>query len=247
MRAHAWTSTAATTLGFVAVWFAFSQGYPPDLWPGPAHVLRALWALAEEHLLAPHIFASLGRMLTGYLFAIAAAVPLGFVLGTWSRGHVALDPLLQVLRPISPIAWFPLAVLWFGVGDRPAVFIIALATFFPVFMTTVNAVRAVPSNYLRLARNFGATRPFLFTAVLIPAAVPQVVAGLRIGLGISWVNLVAGEMLGAQSGLGYLIVDARNSLRTDRIVAVMLLIGMLGLVLDRFMSALVKAVPGARG
>lgn len=247
MRAHSWASTMATTAGFVALWFGFSRGYPPDLWPGPAHVLRALWALAEEDLLAPHILASLGRMLAGYLFAIGTAVPLGLVLGSWSRGHAALDPLLQVLRPISPIAWFPLAVLWFGVGDRPAVFIIALATFFPVFMATVNSVRAVPSNYLKLARNFGATRSFFLLAVLIPAAVPQVVTGLRIGLGISWVNLVAGEMLGAQSGLGYLIVDARNSLRTDRIVAVMLLIGILGLLLDRFMNALVKAVPGARG
>jgi NitT/TauT family transport system permease protein len=223
-----------------------SRSYAPELWPGPLLVLSALSGLVREGILASNVLASLGRMLAGFGLALALALPTGLGFGAWSRGYTAVDPVIQVLRPISPIAWFPLAVVWFGVGDRPAVFIIALATFFPVFLATVGAVRAVPMNFVRLAENFGGSRLFLFARVLVPAAFIQILTALRIAVGIAWVNLVAGEMLGAQSGLGYLIVDARNSLRTDRIVAVMIVIGLLGFSLDRLTALLAKLVREVR-
>jgi NitT/TauT family transport system permease protein len=183
-----------------------------------------------------HIGVSLLRFAGGYGLALLAALPLGLLLGWWSRGLTALDPLIQVIRPISPIAWFPLAVLWFGVGNAPAVFIITLSAFFPILLATISGVRAVPSGYLRIAANLGAPRLLVARSVVLPAAFPTIVVGLRIALGTAWIHLVAGEMLGAQSGLGFLIVDARNFLRTDLIIAGMLVIGILGLALDRLVG-----------
>jgi NitT/TauT family transport system permease protein len=139
------------------------------------------------------------------------------------------------LRPISPIAWFPLAVLWFGIGNPPAIFIIFLAAFFPILLATISGVRDVDPLHLKVAANFGAGRVFTFLAVILPAAFPHVMVGLHIALGTAWIHLVAGEMLGAQSGLGYLIVDARNFLRTDLIIAGMLLVGVLGLAINAAM------------
>ena len=127
-------------------------------------------------------------------------------------------------------------MLWFGVGNAPAIFIITLAAFFPILLSTVSAVRTVPPVYLRVAQNYGAGRLLLLRSVLLPAAFPTIVVGLRIAMGAAWIHLVAGEMLGAQSGLGFLIVDARNFLRTDLIVAGMLTVGFLGLAIDRLVA-----------
>jgi NitT/TauT family transport system permease protein len=163
------------------------------------------------------------------------AIPLGLLLGGFAPAGRACDPLLQLLRPISPIAWFPLAVLWFGIGNPPAIFIIFLAAFFPILLATISGVRDVDRLHLKVAANFGAGRAFTFLAVVLPAAFPHIMVGLHIALGTAWIHLVAGEMLGAQSGLGYLIVDARNFLRTDLIIAGMLLVGALGLGINAAM------------
>jgi NitT/TauT family transport system permease protein len=138
-------------------------------------------------------------------------------------------------------------VLWFGVGNAPAVFIITLSAFFPILLSTVSAVRAIPPTYLRVAANFGAKRFLLLRAVLLPAAFPTIVVGLRIATGAAWIHLVAGEMLGAQSGLGFLIVDSRNFLRTDLIVAGMLTVGILGLAIDRLVALAERRVRLAWG
>ena len=182
-----------------------------------------------------HCFWDCGTILAN-LLAVAAAIPLGLFFGRFSRCHQAIDPLLQVLRPISPIAWFPLAVLWFGIGNLPAIVIIFLAAFYPVLLSTVTAVRNVPPVYLKVADNFGASRRKIFRDVIIPAAFPQITVGLHIAIGSAWVFLVAGEMLGVRSGLGYLIIDSRNNLRTDLVIVGILLIGLSGLLVDRIMG-----------
>lgn len=228
-----WLGPALGLTVLVAAWYAASRPFTPEQFPGPADVLRAARELLRDGSLWTHLGVSLLRFGAGCAVAMVLALPLGLSLGWWSRGLEVLDPVLQVLRPISPIAWFPLAVLWFGVGDAPAVFIIALAAFFPSLLATIGAVRNVPAAYLRVAANFGASPLLVFRSVLLPSALPGIIIGLRIALGTAWIHLVAGEMLGAQSGLGFLIVDARNFLRTDLIVAGMILIGLLGLGLDR--------------
>jgi len=227
------------TLGLAALlllWQLAARRYSPDQFPGPVQVAQACRELVVDGTLWVHLKASLLRFVTAYALAVLLALPLGLLLGWWSLGLRVLDPVIQILRPISPIAWFPLAVLWFGVGNAPAVFIITLAAFFPLFLATVAAVHHVPAAYLRVAKNFGASPLLVFRAVLLPGAFPGIVMGLRLALGAAWINLVAGEMLGAQSGLGFMIVDARNFLRTDLIVAGMLIIGLLGLTVDRLVA-----------
>lgn len=222
--------------GFLLTWSLLARCYTPEQLPGPWQTLSVWREMADDGTIWMHIRISLLRFFSAYALALTASLPLGLLLGWYTRAMRVLDPVIQILRPISPIAWFPLAVLWFGVGNAPAVFIITLSAFFPILLATVSAVRAVPTGYLRVAQNFGASRLTLFRTVVLPAAFPTIVVGLRIAVGTAWIHLVAGEMLGAQSGLGFLIVDARNSLRTDTILAAMATIGLLGLAVDRTMS-----------
>lgn len=226
---------ALSLVAFLAVWQFAASFWPPELFPSPLDVAKAFHELADMGVLWGHIGISLARFSTAYLAAIAIAVPLGLFLGRNPRCRQAIDPLVQVLRPISPIAWFPLAVLWFGIGNAPAVFIIFLAAFYPVLLSTVSAVVGIPPVYLKVANNFGAKPGAVFLRVIIPAAFPGIMVGLHIAVGTAWIHLVAGEMLGAQSGLGFMIVDARNFLRTDWIMAGMLIVGFLGLCINQAM------------
>ena len=235
----------SSLIAFTLLWQLAARQYPPEQFPAPSDVVRAIMELAEMGTLWSHMGISLARFGTAYLLAVSAGVPLGLFLGRFIPCHKAVDPLIQVLRPISPIAWFPLAVLWFGIGNAPAVFIIFLASFFPVLLSTISAVRGVPPVYLKVAGNFGANAGMTFVRVIVPAAFPGIMVGLHIAVGTGWIHLVAGEMLGAQSGLGFMIVDARNFLRTDQIMAGMLLIGLLGLAIYRGMK-LLEQVLGRR-
>jgi len=225
-------------LVFAGIWQLAAGQYPPEQFPAPIDVLKAIKELSDSGVLWGHIGISLARFGCAYLLAVIVAIPLGLFLGRFSRCHKAIDPLIQVLRPISPIAWFPLAVLWFGIGNVPAVFIIFLAAFFPVLLSTISAVRAVPQVYLKVAANFGTRPGMTFLRVIVPAAFPGIMVGLHIAVGTAWIHLVAGEMLGAQTGLGFMIVDARNFLRTDQIMAGMLLVGLLGLIIYRGMKVI---------
>lgn len=223
---------------FAGIWQLIAYFYSPALFPGPDATLAALIEVAANGSLWTNIWISLVRFFTGYVLALLIAIPLGLLFGCLGFLQRLFDPLIQVLRPISPIAWSPLAVLWFGIGNAPAIYIIYLACFFPILLTTINAVKSIPSVYLKVARNFGAGPVTTVVRVIVPAAFPGIMVGLHIAVGTGWIHLVAGEMLGAQSGLGYMIVDARNFLRTDLIMAGMLVIGVLGLAIYRSIRAL---------
>jgi NitT/TauT family transport system permease protein len=223
----------AVGTGVLALWWGAVRASGSDLFPTPLEVLRGILELAERGLLAKYVVASLFRVTWGFGLAVAVGVPLGLLLGWFERAFLALNPLIQVLRPISPIAWIPLAILWFGVTDRAPIFLIFLASVFPITVATVAAVRNLEPVYVRAARNFGLGRGELFRRVILPAALPQILTGVRIALGIAWLVVVAAEMIAVNSGLGYLIIDARNAgKRYDLVVAGMLLIGGIGLVLD---------------
>ncbi|MBS1186917.1 MAG: transporter, rane protein [Burkholderiaceae bacterium] len=223
---------AATLLLFLLAWQLASSAYPSDQFPSPLNVLLGFSEIARNGVLIEHVSISLFRFSLAYLLAAILAIPLGLLLGGFKTLQRASDPLVQLLRPISPIAWFPLAVLWFGIGNLPAIFIIFLASFFPVLLAAITGVRHVDPLYLKVAANFGASRSETFLKIIWPAAFPHIMVGLNIALGTGWIHLVAGEMLGAQSGLGFMIVDARNFLRTDLIIAGMLLVGLLGLLIN---------------
>ena len=214
-------------------WQAGVASHPGTLVPTPWQSLRAIGELAQKGLLFKYVVASLFRVTWGYLTALVLAVPFGMILGLWRRGELAINPLLQVLRPISPLAWIPIAILWFGVGDVSAMFLIFLASFLPLTLTAMHAVHDVESQHLAAARNFGLHGWRLVRSVILPAILPQLLVGMRITLGIAWLVVVAAEMIAVNSGLGFLIVDARNAgNRYDLVVAGMILIGTIGVLLD---------------
>lgn len=229
---------ALTFLVLLCVWQGVTQLqiYPEHLFPSPVAVAKGFIELFDSGELWQYISVSLLRFAAGYGVAALLALPLGLMFGRCLNLWRAFDPLVQVLRPVSPIAWFPLISLWFGIGNLPAVVIIFLAAFYPILLATVAAVRNVPSLYLKVAGNFGASPRKVLWDVVVPAAFPQITIGLHIAIGSAWVFLVAGEMLGVRSGLGYLIIDSRNNMRTDLVVVGILLIGLLGLLIDRLMG-----------
>jgi NitT/TauT family transport system permease protein len=217
----------------LAAWHFAARLQRTALIPGPWPVASGIIELAERGLLGKYVVASLFRVTWGYLLAVVSAIPLGLVLGWNRRAGMAFDPSLQILRPISPLAWIPLAILWFGVGDLAAVFLIFLASFLPLTVTAMNAVRNIPSIHLDAGRNFGLSQRQLVYKVLYPAVLPKLIVGLRLALGIAWLVVVAAEMVAVNSGLGFLIIDARNAgNRYDLVIAGMVLIGVIGLLLD---------------
>jgi NitT/TauT family transport system permease protein len=149
-----------------------------------------------------------------------------------------LNPVIQFLRPISPLAWIPLAMLWFGIGDPPAIFLIFLSSFFPMVVSTTIAVHNINRTYFQVAANFKFTRWEMLTMLILPAIIPEVVTALRLTITIAWLVVVAAEMIAVQSGLGYLILDARNALRMDYVMDGMIVIGLIGIVLDALMRRL---------
>jgi NitT/TauT family transport system permease protein len=176
------------------------------------------------------------RVGIAYSTAVAVAIPLGMLMGWFKTLDRALNPLFQLMRPISPIAWTPIAILWFGIGGISPIFLIFLGAFFPVVVATAAAVRGVGAQYIRAARNFELSGPRLFARVIFPAALPEILTGMRIALGVAWLVVVAAEMVATESGLGYMIIDARNQVtRYDLVVGAMVLIGIIGLVLDGIM------------
>lgn len=223
-------TAAAALLGLWAVAVRFQTS---GLFPDPLQVLSGLGELLQKGLLAKHVVASLFRVTWGYSLAVVTAIPLGLLLGWYRRGEQALNPILQLLRPISPLAWIPISILWFGVGDVAAIFLIYIASALTLVVAAMNAVRNVPPALLRAGRNFGLSDRRLLLDVVLPAALPQLIVALRISLGVAWLVVVAAEMIAVNSGLGFLIVDARNAgNRYDLVVAGMVMIGLIGLALD---------------
>lgn len=238
-EALSWARPLLLILVLLAVWQVLVIRHPGGLLPGPWGVGLGIGDLLQHGLLFKYVIASLFRVTWGYGLAVILAIPLGMVIGWYSRAEMAFNPLIQILRPISPLAWIPIAILWFGVGDLAAIFLIFLGSFFPLLLTSMNAVRSVPAIYINAGRNFGLRPSELFYRVLYPATLPEIIVGLRITLGVAWLVVVAAEMISVNSGLGFLIVDARNAgNRYDLVVAGMVLIGVIGLLLDQGIRSL---------
>jgi NitT/TauT family transport system permease protein len=217
----------------VAAWELAVRATGTSVFPAPAAVARAVAELARRGVLVAYMRDSLLRVAGGYAIALALGIPLGVVLGWYPAAARAVNPALQILRPISPLAWIPVAIVLFGISNAATLFLVFLASFFPIVVATMNGVGGVPTMYLRAGRNFGLSTSALLRRVVWPAALPQVLVGLRIALGVAWLVVVAAEMIAVDSGLGYLVIDSRNAgKRYDLVVAAMLLIGVIGLALD---------------
>jgi NitT/TauT family transport system permease protein len=223
----------------VALWWITVVLTESAIFPTPWQVVEGTLELARDGTLWEHIGASLFRVAAGFGIAVAFAIPLGLWMG-WVRGaFVTLNPVFQILRPISPIAWIPIAILWFGVGNASPIYLIFIASVFPMIVQTTVGVHTIEKRYLRAAENFGVPRRKLFLQVVFPATLPQIITGMRIGLGVAWLVVVAAEMIALHSGLGYMIIDSRNAgNRYDLVIAGMIIIGLIGLALDGIMRLL---------
>lgn len=223
----------------LAIWWMLLARNDSAIFPTPLEVLTGTVELVEDGSLWEHISSSLMRVSAGFALALACAIPLGLWMGRVDAVYTTLNPIFQILRPISPIAWIPIAILWFGVGNASPVFLIFIAAVFPMIVQTAAAVHTIEQRYLRAAANFGVTRGKLLRLVIIPAVLPQIIIGMRITLGVAWLVVVAAEMIALRSGLGYLIMDSRNAgNRYDLVVASMIIIGLIGLLLDGLMRLL---------
>lgn len=210
------------------------------LFPPPLKVLTAFGELVTTGLrgstsnviLIGHIFASLGRFFAGYFLSTLVAVTLGLILGWFPKAFAYINPIIQVLRPIAPVAWLPFLVLLIGIGDLPAIAIIFIAGFFPILLSTVTAVKNMDVIYLKVAKNFDLTQRETLVKIVFPEIFPQIIGSLHQALSTCWIFLVSGEMVGSQSGLGFLVMDSKNCIRADALLATMFTIGIIGLLLD---------------
>lgn len=219
--------------------------FPSSLFPHPAAVARGLWIEVASGRLLRDAVASIFRVGTGFLLATAIGVPAGLALGSSSVARDALLPVVNFFRNLSPLAWIPFAILWLGIGDAPAIFLIFMGAVFPVVLSTAAAVASIPRVYFRVARDLGIGGLRLFTEVTLPAIAPQVITTLRVAAGLSWLVVVAAEMIAGRDGLGFAVWDARNGLRIDLLAAAMIVIGLIGVGLDRLLVQLTR-VPSVR-
>jgi len=249
--------SVALPVGLLVLWEALSRAgaINPLILPSPSKVFvrwiaylsptkpfdpsagsRVAWLLSGE---LPHdTLASFVRILMGFAVGAGLALPLGLAMGAIDGAYRFVNPLVQILRPIPPIAYIPLAILWFGLGNPPAVFLIALGAFFPVLMNTIAGVRQVDAIYVLAARNLGARGGTLFRRVILPAAAPHILTGVRVGVGVAFIVVIVAEMIAVNDGLGYRILEAREFFWSDKIIAGMISIGLLGLFLDTLVSRL---------
>jgi len=226
----------------LAIWFCLSRlgVFPESAFPSPVAVARGFGIELRSGRLLDDLIASLFRVSCGFLLAVILGLPTGLWMGHHFRSRVALLPAINFFRSLSPLAWIPFAILWFGIGDLPAIFLIFMACFFPIVVATVSAVAAIPSIYFRVARDYSFSGAELLMKVTLPAIAPQVITSLRVTAGLAWLVVVAAEMIAGRDGLGFAIWDARNGLRMDLLVVGMIVIGVIGVIIDRILVRLMK-------
>jgi len=225
----------ALPVALLLAWYVVTEVRPlfhPTILPSPVAVARMFWKLLWNGELFGHIGASLLRIFYANLAALALGVPLGLAMGLYRPAERLLDGLLSIFRPIPPLAWVPLSILWLGIGTLSVVFITFLAAFFAIIINTIAGARAVDRLHMRAALSLGASRRRIMTHVVLPTVVSHVFTGVRIAIGVSWMSIVAAELIAASSGLGYMITYYREVLRTDAIIVGMLTIGVIGLLMD---------------
>jgi NitT/TauT family transport system permease protein len=230
------------------IWHFATYGHKFTLIPPPSDVAVALWDLAfggvnddaYSRTLHIHLLASLSRVYGGFAIALAVALPLGLLIGRIALVRQVLDPTLQVLRPIPVTAWLPLAMIMFGLGPRSAFFLVCLGAFYPILINTIFGVRTVDPRLFEAASMLGCTGTAQFFRVVLPASLPAIFTGLRLGLGFAWVVIVVGEMTGVQTGLGAIIMEARQLSRTEIVICGMIVIGIAGFISDRLVMMIGK-------
>ena len=237
-----WAEKIVFPVLIIGVWQASSYSTDFDsLFPAPSNIMHALldWMFAIDgstQSVSGQWFTAAGsslmRVSTGYGLAIVFGIIVGVVCSWWNVTKRLLEPTIQLLRFIPPVSWIPLSIIWFGIGDGPAVFLVFLASFFHIFINTTHGIVSTPQNLLRVTEMMSATSLQKLIYVASPYAVPSIFTGLRTGLGAAWMTVVTSEMIAVKSGLGYSLWDSYNFMRLDLVVAAMLSIGVIGYLCD---------------
>lgn len=231
----------------IVLWIAvYAAGvFHESAFPSPLSVLRGFGEEFRNGRLVNDLITSLFRVSCGFGLAVLLGIPMGLWLGLKLSARLAFLPIINFFRNLSPLAWMPFAILWFGVGDAPAIFLIFLAAIFPVILATMAAVANIPMVYFRVAQDYGLIGLEMLTQVTVPAIMPQLITTLRVTAGLSWLVVVAAEMIAGRDGLGFAVMDSRNGLRTDLLVVEMIVIGLIGIVIDRMLVQLTR-IPSVR-
>lgn len=242
-----WLAPLPVVLGALALWWYLSSRgiLTSAIVPSPLEVWQGFGEEWRAGRLVRDVSSSLFRVAVGFGLSVLIGVPCGLALGGNAIVRAAFLPGLNFFRSLSPLAWIPFAILWFGVGDKPSVFLIFMATFFPLVLSTMAAVIGIPSVYFRVAHDYGLKGLDLLLEVTLPAIMPQLITTLRVTAGVAWLVVVAAEMIAGDSGLGFAIWDARNGLRNDLLVVSMFIIGIIGVLLDKVLALLVN-LPSVR-
>lgn len=226
---------------FVLSWYIASTTglfgrYPPRLMvlllPTPLDVARTVWEMAVTGNLARHLGISLYRVTAGFALAVCLGVPLGVAMGRYRTVNGLVEPLIRVFQPIPGVAWVPLAIVWFGLGDKAAIFIITISSLFPVLLNTIQGMRDVDGTLISAALTMGANSRQIAAKVLLPSLVPYLITGFRIGMGFAWRVVIAAEMVGVPSGLGYMLSLGRGIGRTDITIVTMVALGTVMLLIE---------------
>ncbi len=248
-----WLLSAIGTIGFVALWsgMAVSGLVPSTFLPGPMQVLQRLVQLTHEpfagYTLPMHLLSSLQRFAFGFGLAVLIGIPLGLLMAWFRSIDRIVTPVFEAVRFVAPIAWVPFAALWFGTGIGGPVLIIFMGAFPPVLINTYRGAKFVDTKYIEASDMLGAGPWRGITQVLLPAAVPSIVAGLRISAGLGWQSLVGAELIVASSGVGYLMVKGQASLSTSTVMSGMIAIGIVGLIIDVLLRKLQQTIETRRG
>jgi NitT/TauT family transport system permease protein len=226
--------TATSIAGVVGVWWLVAQAglFNPELFPSPAAVWVAAVELYDEGLMQADLAASLGRAFVGFTCGASLGVIVGILTARTRIINFCLNPLLTMLRPIPAIALVPIAIVWFGIGEASKYFVISYTVFLAVWLNTHHGTSSVAETYIRASRSLGASTFREFFEVVVPAAAPHIVSGLRLGAAVAFLSLVAAELTGASSGIGFRIQEARQFIRTDRMFVGLIELGLLGAALD---------------
>jgi sulfonate transport system permease protein len=225
----------------IAVWKAADiAGYIVSYtMPPPEDIVITAVEFYNDGTLLEHIKASFIRVIEGFGIALVLALFFGVIIGLNRRFERFTDSVLQIIKPIPPIAWIPLAILWFGIGEASKIYIIAIGAFFPILVNTVEGIKNIDSRYLELSLVYEAPRSRVIWRVILPGALPFIMVGVRLGLGMGWICVVAAELIAANSGIGYMLMDGRSLSRPDMVILGMIVIGIIGKLMDdilRFLS-----------
>ncbi len=221
---------------FLIIWEIISIWLNNIFFPTPIKVFLALFELFKSGIIFYHILASLKRTLIGFSFALVIASLLGYIVGSSKLLKTYFTPILELLRPIPPIAWIPLAILWFGIGDASSSFIIFIAAFFPIFTNVYFGVTSIPNFYYRISKNYNLGKFKEFTNITFPYTLPYLITGSKTSLGFGWMAVIAAEMIAGNYGLGYFLEVNRSLLKTEYVISTMIIIGVIGFLLNKILN-----------